>query len=251
MDAVTAVSGSGPAYVFLFAEALAQAGIAAGLPPALAEKLARETVAGAGEMLHRSALDAGSAARERHFAGRHHRRRARSADGRKRPCAAVEKGGCRGDRTLAKTRRLSSISLGTAPRAAYIRSISRSVASRVRVTRAGVWSWLADPARKAARRSSRAASAIPRLPAAQPSRPPTARRSSRPFWRCLPKSRSRQSVLQTSPARPRYRWRSCAANFPRRLRSSPPISKKRIAPCLPRISATWPRNLSASVCSTF
>ena len=58
MDAVTAVSGSGPAYVFLFAEALAQAGIAAGLPRALAEKLARETVAGAGEMLHRSALDA-------------------------------------------------------------------------------------------------------------------------------------------------------------------------------------------------
>jgi pyrroline-5-carboxylate reductase len=58
MDAVTAVSGSGPAYVFLFAEALAQAGAAAGLPPALAEKLARQTVAGAGEMLHRSALDA-------------------------------------------------------------------------------------------------------------------------------------------------------------------------------------------------
>jgi pyrroline-5-carboxylate reductase len=58
MDAVTAVSGSGPAYVFLLAEALAQAGIAAGLPKALAEKLARETVAGSGELLHRSALDA-------------------------------------------------------------------------------------------------------------------------------------------------------------------------------------------------
>jgi len=58
MDAVTAVSGSGPAYVFLFVEALAQAGTAAGLPRALAEKLARETVAGAGEMLHRSTLDA-------------------------------------------------------------------------------------------------------------------------------------------------------------------------------------------------
>ena len=48
MDAVTAVSGSGPAYVFLLAEALAQAGIAAGLPNELAEKLARETVAGSG-----------------------------------------------------------------------------------------------------------------------------------------------------------------------------------------------------------
>jgi len=58
MDAVTAVSGSGPAYVFLLAEALAQAGVAAGLPQHLAERLARETVAGAGELLHRSALDA-------------------------------------------------------------------------------------------------------------------------------------------------------------------------------------------------
>jgi pyrroline-5-carboxylate reductase len=58
MDAVTAVSGSGPAYVFLLAEVLAQAGIAAGLPKALAEKLARETVAGSGELLHRSQLDA-------------------------------------------------------------------------------------------------------------------------------------------------------------------------------------------------
>ena len=58
MDAVTAVSGSGPAYVFLLAEALADAAIAAGLPPALAEKLARETVAGSGELLHRSGLTA-------------------------------------------------------------------------------------------------------------------------------------------------------------------------------------------------
>jgi pyrroline-5-carboxylate reductase len=58
MDAVTAVSGSGPAYLFLLAETLAQAGIAAGLPPALAAKLARETIAGAGELLHRSPLDA-------------------------------------------------------------------------------------------------------------------------------------------------------------------------------------------------
>ncbi len=58
MDAVTAVSGSGPAYVFLLAEALAQAGVAAGLPRRLAAKLARETVAGSGELLHRSTLDA-------------------------------------------------------------------------------------------------------------------------------------------------------------------------------------------------
>ena len=58
MDAVTALSGSGPAYVFLLAEAMANAGIAAGLPPALATRLARETVAGSGELLHRSDLDA-------------------------------------------------------------------------------------------------------------------------------------------------------------------------------------------------
>jgi pyrroline-5-carboxylate reductase len=58
MDPVTAVSGSGPAYVFLLAEALAEAGVAAGLPAPLAEKLARETVAGAGELLHRSTLSA-------------------------------------------------------------------------------------------------------------------------------------------------------------------------------------------------
>ena len=56
MDAVTAVSGSGPAYVFLLAEELARAGIAAGLPEALATKLARDTVSGAGELLNRSEL---------------------------------------------------------------------------------------------------------------------------------------------------------------------------------------------------
>jgi pyrroline-5-carboxylate reductase len=54
MDAVTAVSGSGPAYVFLLAEELARAGVEAGLPEALATNLARETVAGSGELLHRS-----------------------------------------------------------------------------------------------------------------------------------------------------------------------------------------------------
>jgi pyrroline-5-carboxylate reductase len=56
MDAVTAVSGSGPAYIFLLAEELARAGVEAGLPQELATKLARETVAGSGELLHRSEL---------------------------------------------------------------------------------------------------------------------------------------------------------------------------------------------------
>src|SRR5205085_4447556 len=58
IDAATAVSGSGPAYVFLLAESLARAGAAAGLPADLAARLARETVAGSGELLHRSPLDA-------------------------------------------------------------------------------------------------------------------------------------------------------------------------------------------------
>ncbi len=58
LDAVTALSGSGPAYVFLLAESLAKAGAAAGLPANLAARLARSTVAGAGELMHRSDLDA-------------------------------------------------------------------------------------------------------------------------------------------------------------------------------------------------
>jgi pyrroline-5-carboxylate reductase len=57
IDAVTAVSGSGPAYVFLLVEALTQAGISAGLSPELAAKLARATVSGSGELLNRSPLD--------------------------------------------------------------------------------------------------------------------------------------------------------------------------------------------------
>jgi pyrroline-5-carboxylate reductase len=54
MDAVTAVSGSGPAYVFLLIEALAAAGARAGLPAELALRLAKATVAGAGELALRA-----------------------------------------------------------------------------------------------------------------------------------------------------------------------------------------------------
>lgn len=50
MDAVTAISGSGPAYVFHFIEALTEAGIRLGLPAGTADLLARQTVAGAGRM---------------------------------------------------------------------------------------------------------------------------------------------------------------------------------------------------------
>lgn len=58
IDPVTAVSGSGPAYVFYLTECLADAGVKAGLAPDLAQKLARWTVAGSGELLHRSDLSA-------------------------------------------------------------------------------------------------------------------------------------------------------------------------------------------------
>jgi pyrroline-5-carboxylate reductase len=58
LDPVTAVSGSGPAYVFLLTEELARAGVASGLPADLAAKLARETVAGSGALLQQSDLDA-------------------------------------------------------------------------------------------------------------------------------------------------------------------------------------------------
>ena len=52
IDAVTAISGSGPAYIFYMTECMAAAGEALGLEPGLAMQLARATVSGAGEMLH-------------------------------------------------------------------------------------------------------------------------------------------------------------------------------------------------------
>ena len=55
IDAVTAVSGSGPAYVFYLVECMANAGEAAGLPADLAMQLARATVEGSGELMHRDA----------------------------------------------------------------------------------------------------------------------------------------------------------------------------------------------------
>ena len=58
IDPVTAISGGGPAYVFLLAELLEQAGLAQGLSPPLARQLARATVAGSGALLADSAQDA-------------------------------------------------------------------------------------------------------------------------------------------------------------------------------------------------
>ena len=64
IDAVTAVSGSGPAYVFLLAEALAEAGVAAGLAPETAARLARATVSGAGALLDASPSEAAALRRD-------------------------------------------------------------------------------------------------------------------------------------------------------------------------------------------
>jgi pyrroline-5-carboxylate reductase len=58
INPVTAVSGGGPAYVFLLAEVMEQAAIEQGLPPDLARRMARATVAGSGALLAASAQDA-------------------------------------------------------------------------------------------------------------------------------------------------------------------------------------------------
>jgi pyrroline-5-carboxylate reductase len=58
IDWVTGVSGSGPAYIFYMTECLTAAGISLGLSPVIAEKLARATVSGSGELMHQSGIDA-------------------------------------------------------------------------------------------------------------------------------------------------------------------------------------------------
>ncbi len=64
MDAVTAVSGSGPAYVFYLVECLARAGEAAGLPPDTAQVLARQTICGAAGLLAEGAREAADLRRD-------------------------------------------------------------------------------------------------------------------------------------------------------------------------------------------
>jgi pyrroline-5-carboxylate reductase len=60
INAVTAVSGSGPAYAFYLTECMAEAGVKAGLPADVAMRLARATVSGAGELMHQAEEDAGT-----------------------------------------------------------------------------------------------------------------------------------------------------------------------------------------------
>ena len=64
MDAVTAVSGSGPAYVFLLVECMAAAGKKLGLEPELAMRIARQTVIGSGELMRRSPAEAAALRRD-------------------------------------------------------------------------------------------------------------------------------------------------------------------------------------------
>ena len=85
IDAVTAISGSGPAYVFALTEALAAAAERLGLSPDLSMKLARGTVEGAGELYApRKPNLAGDVAPQRHPPRRHHCRRACGAPRRGR-----------------------------------------------------------------------------------------------------------------------------------------------------------------------
>lgn len=57
IDAVTGLSGSGPAYIFLVAEAMIAAGVAQGLRPEVADRLARQTILGAGMLMGESGED--------------------------------------------------------------------------------------------------------------------------------------------------------------------------------------------------
>ena len=85
IDPVTAVSGGGPAYVFLLAELLERAAIEQGIPPDLARLLARQTVAGSGALLAASTEDAAALRRAVTSPKGTTERRPRGADGRDRP----------------------------------------------------------------------------------------------------------------------------------------------------------------------
>ena len=102
LDPVTAVSGSGPAYVFLLAELMEQAAIEQGIPAELARLLARQTVAGSGALLAASPEDAAALRTRGHQPGRHDRGGAEGADGAGRLAGRDEPGDRRGDGAFAR-----------------------------------------------------------------------------------------------------------------------------------------------------
>ena len=93
---MTALSGSGPAYVFLLVEAMAAAGAKLGLPPDMAMQLARATVAGSGELLRQSSEPASQLRVNVTSPGRHDRRSPEGPDGGRRHPTGVRQGAGRG-----------------------------------------------------------------------------------------------------------------------------------------------------------
>jgi len=106
IDAVTAISGSGPAYIFALVEAMAKAGEAVGLPPDVATRLARATVEGAGELLYREPAVTAAKLRETSPRPPAPPPRARRAEGARRIGRADDQGRRRGPSSRGRTRRL-------------------------------------------------------------------------------------------------------------------------------------------------
>ncbi len=107
LDPVTAVSGSGPAYVFLLVELMERAAIAQGVPAALAATLARETVIGSGALLAAKPGVGRRTAPGRHQPRWHDRAGGLRADGRLGLAGACRGGGRSGDGPVARTRALT------------------------------------------------------------------------------------------------------------------------------------------------
>ena len=107
LDPVTAVSGSGPAYVFLLAELMEQAAIEQGIPPDLARLLARQTVSGSGALLAASPDDAAALRSAVTSPGGTTADGALRADGSGRVADRGVAGDCGGNSAFSRTRWLS------------------------------------------------------------------------------------------------------------------------------------------------
>ena len=262
MDGVTAVSGSGPAYVFLLAESMAKAGVAAGLPPALAESARARHGRGLGRASPPFATRCGNAEAKRHLARWHHRRRARNIDGRERPRRADDERSRRRRQALARvggrmTPTIPENKFGAAPipcSALSAGGISPDLSIALRRPWHGLHrrpTLTADEHRGARACPAKTAANRTRLPPLNPeTAKPRASGSSMLSWRCSPKSRSSRSVTPRSPGKPECRYPSCATRSDRPSASSPPTSSRSIERCLRTSTTTWLRSRRASDCST-